>query len=107
MILEIQDERGLAGSATRYKIQLSPVETREWAERSCWSCSVLKYHQFTVEVDANGLLDYTGPELDDQAELVAIVTDHLPDNLKHLWPTWERSIKINRKPRTAEEMDRD
>ncbi len=85
------DQRG-------YVLKLSARETYDWAHRpDCsWPCSTLSDRRVVVEVDSNGLCDiaidgkYPDESQDyDGHELDAIVSDHLPQEARHLWPTWE------------------
>jgi hypothetical protein len=82
-------------TAEGYTMQLSARDTYDWAHRSgaAWPCSTLSDHRVMVCVDSNGLCDFT---LDgrtdgdvDGNELDACVSDHLPKDLRHLWPVWE------------------
>lgn len=79
-----------------YKLCLNTVETFEWATRpnDAWPCSTLSGKRLFVEVDSNGLCDIAingeHSAACDGTELDAIVSDHLPADLRHLWPTWEK-----------------
>ena len=80
-----------------YVMWLSARDTHAWANKpgAVWPCSKLAGHRLMVEVDRNGLfgLTFDGHEENvglSESELIAIVTDHLPKGLKHLWPTWEQ-----------------
>ena len=79
-----------------YVIQLSARDTHTWATRSgkAWPGSTLHSHRFSASVDSNGLCDFTIDGKPDDGEisgdeLAAIIADHLPANLQHLWPTWK------------------
>jgi hypothetical protein len=80
---------------TSYTMSLSAIETLNWAHKpmNSWPCSELADHQIMVLVDSNGLADFTldGKSAQDvnADELAAIIADHLPAALRHLWPTWE------------------
>jgi hypothetical protein len=79
---------------TGYTMWLSARETYDWAhKRLAWPCSNLSDHRCVVGVDSNGLCDFTlggrGDETVDGDELAACVADHLPKQLRHLWPCWE------------------
>lgn len=84
------------GKVTSYRLNLSARETYDWATRpgSAWPCSKLSNYRLMVEVDSNGLCDYSvdGRRYCDDldgTELDAIVSDHLPKDCRHLWPTWQ------------------
>ena len=77
-----------------YTLYLSKSDTYKWASRpgKRWPCSTTSNKRLCVCVDSNGLCDLTvNGKLEDinGDELEAIVTDHLPQKLKHLWPVWE------------------
>lgn len=78
-----------------YRMRLSPDDTWDWAHRpgALWPCSETAGHSLTVVVDSVGLCEIAvdgREEIDlDGNELDAIVSDFLPANLRHLWPTWE------------------
>ncbi len=85
---------------TGYTVWLSSRETYEWAHRAgaAWPNSVLSDHRVMVEVDSNGLcgvaVDGDGVPRDDiGCQLAAMVADHLPAALRHLWPCWESESK--------------
>lgn len=72
---------------------LSAEDTYRWATRAgaSWPCSQLRGNRVAVTVDRNGLCDlsFNGRDADiDGNELDAIVSDHLPADLRHLWPVW-------------------
>ena len=77
-----------------YTLWLSRSDTYDWAHRpgNSWPCSVLSDHRVVVCVDRNGLVDRAidgKTDMDcDNAELMAIVSDNLPEDLHHLWPVW-------------------
>jgi hypothetical protein len=78
---------------TGYVMKLSANDTYNWANRdgARWPCSDLSGNRCLVVVDSNGLLDFTlnGKDGDCNGdELDAIVADHLPKSLGHLWPVW-------------------
>ena len=81
-------------SQSGYCMKLSARETYDWAHNTGagWPCSQLSGHRFTVDVDSNGLDEFTlngrypiadWPMLE---ELAACVGDHLPAEYRHLWP---------------------
>ena len=78
-----------------YRMRLSRDDTWGWAHRpgSVRPCSKVAGRSLAVVVDRNGLCGLAVDERDDVDldghELEAIVSDHLPMNLRHLWPTWE------------------
>jgi uncharacterized protein (DUF2249 family) len=79
---------------TRYTMELSSSETYSWTHRdgSLWPASQCSGVRLRVKVDKNGLHDYhIWGRMRDIAstELEAIIADHLPACLRHLWPTWE------------------
>lgn len=76
-----------------YVMWLSANDTYRWATRPgrAWPCSQCRGERLRVEVDSNGLCDFAinGRDGDmDGTELDAIVGDHLPADLRHLWPVW-------------------
>ena len=89
-----QIDRDASGRATGYRLWLSANDIYRWAFRtgSAWPCSDLYGSRLWVDVDGNGLCgiavngrndcDVSGDELD------AIVSDHVPADCAHLWPTW-------------------
>jgi hypothetical protein len=82
------------GRVTGYTLWLSATDTWLWARKpgAIWPCSTLSNNRLMVMVDRNGLCDLTinGRDGDcDGNELDACVADHIPDDCKHLWPTWE------------------
>ena len=78
-----------------YTMWLSARDTYAWAnkEGAVWPCSRLAGHRLAVVVNRNGLFELisdghqTGSV--NESELIAIVTDHLPKGLRHLWPSYE------------------
>jgi hypothetical protein len=77
-----------------YTMWLSARDTYDWATKpgSDWPCSECSDHRIMVQCDSNGLCDFTldGREGEmDGTELDAIVADHLPPALRHLWPVWD------------------
>jgi len=78
-----------------YTLWLSEGDTEQWATRpsASWPCSTLRGRRLAVSVDSNGLCDLTidgRHDTDcDPNELAAVVADHLPKPMRHLWPTWE------------------
>lgn len=80
-----------------YQLWLSANDTYNWAHRpnKSWPCSTLSNHRCYIAVDSNGLVDLTVDgqypvKIDiDGNELSAIVSDHLPKELRHLWPIWQ------------------
>lgn len=77
---------------TGYIMWLSADDTYTWAHKpgAAWPGSVVSGWRLRVQVDSNGLCDYfveTNPT-DISAELEAIIDDHLPAHLRHLWPSW-------------------
>lgn len=93
-ILEKKLPDSFIGKSNGYVMKLSANDTYQWAHRvgASWPCSTLSGNRLVVIVDSNGLCDLTvngKTDCDlDGNELDAIVSDHLPDNHKHLWPTW-------------------
>jgi hypothetical protein len=83
------------GDPKGYSLWLSANDTYRWAHRAgnSWPCSTLSGKRIALSVDSNGInyLTVNGKEgVDvDENELTAIVADHLPKELRHLWPTWE------------------
>lgn len=77
-----------------YTMWLAAHETYNWAHRAgaSWPCSTTSNRRLCVVVDTNGLCDLTVNGRDngnvDATEIDTIVADHLPDECKHLWPTW-------------------
>jgi len=81
-----------------YTMWLSARDTYAWANKpgAVWPCSKLAGHRCVIDVDRHGLcgLTFDGQEENvglDRNELDAIVADHLPRGLRHLWPVWEKS----------------
>jgi len=75
-----------------YTLWLSKNDTEKWATRSgnSWPCSTTRGKAIVVEVDSNGICEGNKPALNaDSHELEAIVSDHLPEKYKHLWPCWK------------------
>ena len=78
-----------------YRMALSTDDTYRWARRpgAAWLGSTLSGERCALMVDRNGLCDLTVNGRDDtdvdSNELAAIVADHLPADLRHLWPTWQ------------------
>jgi len=90
-----------AARPTSYTLWLSARETEDWATKpgAVWPCSTLRWRSLCVEVDSNGLcgLRVSGPEPENPdlgagGELEALVADHLPAALRHLWPCWESPV---------------
>ena len=83
-----------------YSMWLSKCDTCAWANKigGRWPCSRLLGHTLFVLVDENGICDYTvdGKECPDLTgdELVACVTDHLPESLHAFWPVWKYSKAV-------------
>jgi len=82
-----------------YTLWLTAAETERWAHKpgAVWPCSTLSGRSVRVDIDSNGLygLAIGGPRSDDPdlgagGELEALVADHLPAALRHLWPCWAR-----------------
>ncbi len=78
-----------------YTMWLSANDTYRWANKpgARWPCSQLADRRIVVEIDANGLCDYAidgghGYQNIDGSEIEACVSDHLPADLRHLWPAW-------------------
>lgn len=96
--MKIAKQTTTDGKITGYMMRLSAVETGNWARKpgAAWPCSTLKDRRLWVAVDANGLYDYThgghchGTDGVDGTELEACVSDHLPADCRHLWPTWQK-----------------
>jgi hypothetical protein len=78
------------GEITGYRMSLSARETYAWANKpgSVWPCSEISNRRLSVEIDRNGLYCVHPSNIGYSAELEAIVADHIPDEVKHLWPTW-------------------
>jgi hypothetical protein len=82
-----------------YTMWLSANDTYWWADgqgptKLRWPGSVCSGKRLVVVVDDNGLIDMAinGKDHIDGLgghELDAIVSDHLPKDLRHFWPTWE------------------
>lgn len=72
-------------------MQLSGRETYEWSTRpgAAWPCSDLADSALCIEVNSNGLCDMPIGRECSSNELESIVSDFLPDDCKHLWPTWK------------------
>jgi len=73
-----------------YSMRLTANDTRQWA--SHWPCSTVAGKRVTVWVDSNGLCDIEvkgASQPLDGHELQSLVSDNLPQDLRHLWPTWE------------------
>jgi len=96
MTITTTNERN--GKPAGYALALSESETYDWAHRAgkLWPCSTLSGFSLTIEVDSNGLCGLETRDSDDVVieldvdgnELDAIVSDHLPPEFRHLWPTW-------------------
>ena len=83
--------RDATGRIVGYTMFANPGDTAAWARRpgSAWPNSTLAGHRLTVCVDLNGLAEIEdGPDGLDAHELAAFVADHIPADLRHLWPTW-------------------
>jgi hypothetical protein len=87
----------IRATSNGYVMKLSARDTQQWADNpeKRWPCSGLAGLPLMVEVDRNGLCDiriHGGcsrcEENVDGRELDAIVSDYLPQNLRHLWPVW-------------------
>ena len=82
-----------------YSLWLSARDTENWATRpdTRWPLSSVRGSRVVVCVDSNGLCDLAidgQSDTDcDGSELEAIVADHLPARLRHLWPCWETPAK--------------
>jgi hypothetical protein len=78
-----------------YTMWLSARDTYEWAHKAgaAWPCSTLSDKRCMVVVDGTGLCDFTVNGRDNYgtggAELDAIVSDHLPEDMRQFWPTWK------------------
>ena len=90
----------IARSSMGYTMHLSANDTYNWAHRpdTAWPCSTLSNRRVVVVVDSNGLCDLAinggrGDQDCDGGELDAIVTDHLPKDLRKWWPTWELQLE--------------
>lgn len=81
-----------------YVIKLSARDTYNWAHKpgAAWPCSELADRAICVEVDSNGLCDIPIGDSGfiDGNELEAIIADHLPADLRHLWPTWAAPVSV-------------
>lgn len=78
-----------------YVMWLSANDTYNWAHKAGagWPCSTLSDKRCVVTVDSNGLCDFNVNGRDDNdnidgTELDAIVSDHLPNDLRQFWPVW-------------------
>jgi hypothetical protein len=87
---------------TGYTMYLSAQDTCNWA--TCpgkrWPCSRLAGHHTVVQVDRNGLFDFsvTGSQSNgpiENNELEACVADHLPADLRRFWPTWKEAFHVS------------
>lgn len=94
--MRITKHRDNTGNVVGYTLWISANDTYNWAHRpgAAWPCSTLSDRRACVVVDSNGLVDLTingrtAPDSIDGNELDAIVSDHIPQDCKHLWPTWE------------------
>jgi len=92
MRIRTQEREGLA---VMYMLNLSAEEIEKWSTKpgQIWPCSTLRGHRLWVYVDQNGLCDIRidgkyDTNYIDENELMACISDHLPDNCKHLWPVW-------------------
>lgn len=93
MHIQRHKQNGKDGGITGYTMNLSLYESAGF---------------LTVIVDQNGLcyLFVDGQRLTegiDGHDLEAIISDHLPDDCKHLWPAWgnnrkDRDDSSNQKP---------
>ena len=79
-----------------YTMWLSARDTYDWAHKTgaVWPCSQLSDRRVVVCVDDNGLCDISidggrGEQDVDGNELDAIVSDHLPQKFRYLWPVWD------------------
>ena len=83
-----------------YSLVLSGTDTYDWANRpGCqWPAPTLAGCRIRVEVDANGLTDLYVDAVPvsltpaPACELTALVADHLPPILRHLWPVWAKEV---------------
>ena len=88
-----------AANGSGYTMWLSATDTGNWANKvgAAWPCSTVAHHRLVVCVDSNGLCDLSSDsrpvEEFNSNELKAIVADHLPEHLKHLWPTWAEKAR--------------
>jgi hypothetical protein len=88
---------------TGYALWLSARDTRTWANKpgARWPCSFLAGRRLVVRVDIDGLygIDIDGGRGDQDCpadELAAIVVDHLPADLRHLWPCRDNAPAVQR-----------
>ena len=74
-----------------YVMTLMAEDTTAWANKpgAVWPSSKLAGRMVQFAVDDRGLMDEVGVMDASQSEIVACVSDHLPADLRHLWPTWE------------------
>ncbi|MHC4622206.1 MAG: hypothetical protein ACYTEQ_31105 [Planctomycetota bacterium] len=85
----------LTGDIVGYTFRVSARDTYNWAHRpgQTWPCSCLSDKHLVVDVDASGLCDLHVNGKDnvdvDGTELEALVSDCLPADCRHLWPTWQ------------------
>jgi hypothetical protein len=84
-----------------YCMWLSARDTAAWATRdgNCWPLSVFAGRRLYVMAGKNGLEEITlngredMPQVDNKTsvdELQALVSDHLPTDLRKYWPVWEK-----------------
>jgi hypothetical protein len=83
-----------------YTLWLSANDTYNWAHKpgAAWPCSALSGKRFVACVDSNGLCDFIvngRSDFDEVSgdELSACIADHLPADLRHLWPVWASNVK--------------
>lgn len=87
------------GNGNGYTMKLSAWDIQQWVTcpTAAWPCSTLRGNRLVVDVDDNGLLDMTvnGTHYADidGNELDAIISDHLPESHRHLWPVWGEVVK--------------
>ena len=92
--MRLTKHKATDGTVTGYIMYLNDNDTWDWANKigAAWPGSSLAGERCAVYVDSNGLYDLTVNGRDvsngdiDTTELEAIVSDHLPLNMHHLWP---------------------
>ena len=84
---------------TGYTLWLSARDTYDWAHRvgHTWPCSTLSKNRCRIDVDSNGLCDFSVNGKSDNGEidgceLDACVSNHIPLEVQHLWPTWKAKV---------------
>lgn len=75
-----------------YRMVITEEQRNAWANRPNlrWPNALLR-GPITIEADKKGLIAIEPSAIPSLAELEALVSDHLPPELRHLWPTYERN----------------